>query len=238
MHPYRTASALVLLLLLPHWSSADPAEEQAIKQAEKPSPVVQTFHNCPARGRGDDEDLNFLKNRVDVPSSYLEVSFTTVRALKAPIPTHRKDRANWREVDTAFVKELEGAPLTVVGFLAGVRLEGPESTNCGETAANRRDFHVWLVGARAQRTPNSQLYDRRRAVVIQVSPRLREQHTQWTTTSLGQLVGTNTQVRISGWLMLDQEHPEQIGKTRGTLWEVHPITRIEVKDANGWREPQ
>jgi hypothetical protein len=34
---------------------------------------------------------------------------------------------------------------------------------------------------------------------------------------------TTTEVRIRGWLMLDQEHPEQIGKTRGTLWEIHPI---------------
>src|SRR5439155_8976739 len=135
---------------------------------------------------------------------------------------------------TSFVKELEGAPLTLVGYLAGVRLEGPESTNCGEQAANRRDFHVWLVGARAQRMPNSQLYDRRRSVVIEVSPRLREQHTQWTTTALRRLVGTNTQVRISGWLMLDQEHPEQIGKTRGTLWEIHPITKIEAFTDGQW----
>src|SRR5204863_7949855 len=152
--------------------------------------------------------------RVDVPDSYLDVSFATVRALKAPIPTHRKDRANWREVDAAFVKELEGAAISVIGYLAGVRLEDHESTNCGETAANRRDFHVWLVGARAQRTPNSQLYDRRRAVVVEVSARVREQHSQWTTTALRQ----------------------QISKTRGTLWEIHPITRIEVKDASGWRE--
>jgi len=49
MRPYRTAIALILLLLLPHWSNADPAEEQAIKQADKPTPVVQTFHNCPGR---------------------------------------------------------------------------------------------------------------------------------------------------------------------------------------------
>jgi hypothetical protein len=28
--------------------------------------------------------------------------------------------------------------------------------------------------------------------------------------------------------MLDQEHPDQLGKTRGTLWEIHPIMRIEV----------
>ena len=111
------AIAVLLLLLCPHWSGADPAEEQAIKQADKPTPVVQTFHNCPAGGRGGDEDLNFLKNRVDVPDTYLEVSFATVRALKAPIPTHRKDRATWREVDTSFVNELEGAPLTVVGYL-------------------------------------------------------------------------------------------------------------------------
>ena len=87
---------------------------------------------------------------------------------------------------------------------------------------------------RAQRTPNSQLYDRRRAVVVEASPRLREQHTQWTTTVLRQLVGTDTQVRISGLLMLDQEHPEQIGKTRGTLWEIHPITKIEVFKNGQW----
>jgi hypothetical protein len=234
----RIALAVLLLLLIPRWSGADPAEEQAIKQADKPAPVVQTFHGCPARGHGGDEDLNFLKNRVDVPDSYLQVSFATVRGLKAPIPTHRKDRANWREVDTVFVKELEGAAVTVIGYLAGVRLEGPESTNCGETAANRRDFHIWLVGARAQRMPNSQLYDRTRAVVVEVSPRLREQHNEWTTTALGRLVGTSTQVRISGWLMLDQEHPEQINKTRGTLWEIHPIMRIEVREATGWRELQ
>src|SRR5204863_10127532 len=41
MRPYRTAMALaLLLLLLPTWVSADPAEEQAIKQADKPTPVV------------------------------------------------------------------------------------------------------------------------------------------------------------------------------------------------------
>ena len=55
--------------------------------------------------------MPFLKNRVDVPDSYLDVSFATVRALKAPIPTHRRDRANWREVDASSVKELEGAAL-------------------------------------------------------------------------------------------------------------------------------
>ena len=64
-------------------------------------------------------------------------------------------------------------------------------------------------------------------MVVEASPRLREQHTQWTTTALRQLVGTNTQVRIRGWLMFDQMNPEQVNQHRITLWEIHPITRLE-----------
>jgi len=35
-------------------------------------------------------------------------------------------------------------------------------------------------------------------------------------------------VRISGWLMLDPEHPDQLGKTRGTIWEIHPVMKLKV----------
>jgi len=41
-------------------------------------------------------------------------------------------------------------------------------------------------------------------------------------------------VRISGWLMLDPEHRNHLNKYRGTLWEVHPITRIEVQQDSTW----
>ena len=34
--------------------------------------------------------------------------------------------------------------------------------------------------------------------------------------------------------MMDPEHPDQIGKTRGTIWEIHPITKIEVEQNGGW----
>jgi hypothetical protein len=33
---------------------------------------------------------------------------------------------------------------------------------------------------------------------------------------------------MTGWLMFDTDHPDQIGKTRGGRWEIHPITTIEV----------
>jgi len=41
-------------------------------------------------------------------------------------------------------------------------------------------------------------------------------------------------VRVSGWLLLDQEHPDQVGRTRGTIWEVHPIMRFEVQRGGRW----
>ena len=42
------------------------------------------------------------------------------------------------------------------------------------------------------------------------------------------------QVRISGWPLYDQEHKPEVGKTRSTLWEIHPITSIEVATNGGW----
>jgi hypothetical protein len=35
-------------------------------------------------------------------------------------------------------------------------------------------------------------------------------------------------IRATGWLMYNFEHHAQIAKTRGTLWEVHPVMKIEV----------
>jgi hypothetical protein len=33
---------------------------------------------------------------------------------------------------------------------------------------------------------------------------------------------------------MDPEHPDQIGKTRGTIWEIHPIIGFEVASGSGW----
>jgi hypothetical protein len=54
------------------------------------------------------------------------------------------------------------------------------------------------------------------------------------------LARQGARVRISGWLFWDQRHPERLpsrqgsAATRGTLWEVHPVTGIEVFSAGRW----
>jgi hypothetical protein len=42
------------------------------------------------------------------------------------------------------------------------------------------------------------------------------------------------EVRISGWLVYDFEHFGVIGTRRATVWEVHPITVIEVQQNGQW----
>jgi hypothetical protein len=36
------------------------------------------------------------------------------------------------------------------------------------------------------------------------------------------------EVRITGWLFLDNDHPTDLDRQRATLWEIHPVTRIDV----------
>ncbi|HEX8946148.1 MAG TPA: hypothetical protein VF785_23635, partial [Gemmatimonadaceae bacterium] len=40
-------------------------------------------------------------------------------------------------------------------------------------------------------------------------------------------------VRIRGWLMLDQMHPESVGHSRATLWEIHPIMHLDWRESRG-----
>jgi len=45
-------------------------------------------------------------------------------------------------------------------------------------------------------------------------------------------------VRVSGWLMLDPEHPDQVSKTRGTIWEIHRLCGSKWSvAANGHARP-
>jgi hypothetical protein len=115
----------------------------------------------------------------------------------------------------------------VIGFLAAGRQEGPESPNCHGADGRYRDYHLWLT-----RGPNEQ--NRSRSVVVEPTPRVRAAHPAWTLKALRRLGLARERVRVSGWLLLDQEHPEQVGKTRGTLWEIHPVMRVEVLRGGQW----
>jgi hypothetical protein len=158
--------------------------------------------------------LNTNKNRTDMPadSDYVDIGWSDLENLSS-------DR----------VSDLVSAPIRVIGFLShkiNVENKGAgESTNCNLLADNEVDWHMYLTNSPAQQIGS--------AIIAETTPRTRPLH-KWTTDMLAPLVDSQTQVRISGWLIYDSEHIGAIGTQRATVWEVHPITRIEVQSNGEW----
>lgn len=172
---------------------------------------------CGPTGDANDDArkaLNQNKNRTDAPdpSTYVEIGWDDLSNL----PSDR-------------IGDFQGAPVSVIGFLShkiNVENRGSgESTNCHLLGENEVDWHIYLTKAASR--PIGE------AVIVETTPRTRPSH-KWTTATLASLVDTNTHVRVSGWLMYDFEHIGVIGTQRGTVWEVHPITRIEVDQNGQW----
>ena len=191
----------------------------------KPRPVNVPFQFGPPEGDGGDPTLNRLKNRVD-SATWIPVGVDAVLALSWPRRTENTRHATWSAADAAQIARYEGTPISVEGYLNGAKESGPESCNCHGADHEWRDWHVWLSAAPGP--------DRTRAVVVETTPAIRARHPEWTLARLRAIAAAGRKVRISGWLMFDPEHPEQIGRTRGTIWEVHPIIAIEVDDGGRW----
>jgi len=187
-----------------------------------PPPPPNTYQGCPATGDGGDRQLNGRKNRVD-RGPWSALPLDTLLGLPWPRTTDRRDRAGWSAADTAAVAAVEGSPVQVEGYLAGVKVESTESMDCHSAADV--DYHLWLVSGPAE--------DRSRSLVAEITPRVRADHPGWDSTRIRPLVDGHTRVRLAGWLLLDQEHPEQLGATRATLWEIHPIVDFAVQQPDG-----
>lgn len=192
-----------------------------------PAPVKsKPFRGCPAEGRGGDPLMNIQKNRDHEPSSYQPVTFDWILGLPEPKEIHRKDRQNWRLRDVQMVASYEQMAVTVEGYIAAAKTSGPETTNCSNADNDMLDFHVWLVKTRRR--------ERAKSIIIEPTPRLRAKNHGWALSRLNAIANTQKRVRISGWLFMDPEHPEQLGKTRATLWEIHPVMKIEVEEGGQW----
>jgi hypothetical protein len=160
--------------------------------------------------------LNILKNRRIAPAIV-----RTIRVADVLAYPDRED-ANLEASDGVI---LEGQLLQAVH-------EGPESPNCGVEF----DYHIFIgaTDAAHQQTAHltkAQVRSRKKhAVVVELTPNIQDLHPDWGENLQG-LAGKN--VCITGWLLYDYEHHPQIGKTRGTLWELHPVTGVALLQPDG-----
>jgi hypothetical protein len=226
---YGMRSGRAILAMLGLWASAtgcgllpfsrtSRSGAELIESAAKPAPVDSTFNGCGPVGSQPDYPLNARKNRID-EGVYVPVPWIVAARLPWPRQVGYRFRNQWGSGERNQVARYEGAAVRVQGYLIGYRLEIPEPPNCYSHDADQKDYHMWLADS-----PDA---TRAHTIVVELTPRVRVNHPQWTDERLAALVQSRSPVRVSGWLMLDQMHPELVGRNRATLWEVHPIMQLE-----------
>jgi len=149
----------------------------------------------------------------------------------------KRKRSEWTSEQRIDVGRYEGIPVVIEGYLAltsvkneslGAQPRGGGSWNCGLTDAAHVDYILWVTSVPEESKAN--------AIVAVVTPRLRANQRYWTIQNLTRIAKGRYRVRIYGWLMLDQEHPGEVGKSRATLWEIHPITQIMYEEQRRWED--
>jgi hypothetical protein len=178
---------------------------------------------CPLQGDAKQalaKELNPYKNRDDAPPVSKINGAATLQAVLAP----GNDLDRWSREDGAIFE----------GVVVNVKIGGIESVNCHAKDPAHRDTHIEL--ALDSSAPETQ------RVIVEVTPRWRDKMkviADWSTPALkSQLIGHR--VRITGWLFDDLEHkadaentnPGASGNWRATVWEIHPITGIQVLPAS------
>jgi hypothetical protein len=224
-----TTGIVATTLAIPRLSLDEPFGEVS-EEWEKPKPNKSKLGDCGWFGSpGADRGTNQRKNRTDLPSAYHAVTFDAVMDLDWPRDAGTR-RDKWTQAQLAVIQPYEGAAVTVTGFVVALRpqAKNSESTNCGQTGEANTDWHVALVGEYGDAESE--------ALVVEPTPRIKRRHAKWTPERLKPFVGTRDSVRFSGFLLLDPVHKNHLGKYRRTLWEIHPVHRIEVFTGGMWRE--
>jgi len=215
--PVNTGSAAVSSEIPTNWEKPEPNQTQ----------YEGVDGTCGATGDGGDSKTNGRKNRTDAPASYQSVSWKAFQSL--PYPKAPRSLADWTAPQLSIIQPYEGIPVSLVGFLDAVKVEkggSGESTNCHFTNPEEVDWHMPLVEHSLDQEATS--------IVVETTPRVRGTHPKWTVANLSEWVKSDQPVRISGWALIDPEHRAHLGKYRSTLWEIHPITRIEVFKEEKW----
>ncbi len=231
--------------VIPDTTAATTGVEKHISKTwQKFAPKGSMLHtdaegDCPPEGDSGDASQYILKNRSNVPPAYHDVTFDAIKELPF-VQTNGKyfpaNRNNWLPEHFAAINQFESIPLRVEGYIVVIRDQKNstpgkgEGTNCGFGKLGDIDAHIALVKSAGD--------SERTAIVVEWTPRLTQIHPGWTSQKLKPWIGTSKKVRISGWLMMDPFHtahlntPEHKKAYRDTLWEIHPITEIEV-EVNG-----
>jgi hypothetical protein len=223
------AATVALVLLLIYFAIP---KNGAIRDSDKSSmiqvPAPKDFHGIAPEGTGGDADLNRMKNRWSAPVSFVPLTISEIISLPhdalSAMGKERRNRWSSQAIAEAGLQESKGVQVT--GYIAKVKEEGPEA--CNGKSEIYHDFHIWITNESGQ--------NKNSGIVVEAIPYWKEQFPSWQFIAFEKLAFEHTKVRVTGWLLWDQEHGDEVGKSRGSLWEVHPVTKFEYFSGEKWQE--
>lgn len=168
---------------------------------------------CAAEGK-----RNALKDRTTLPAAYEPMSVGQMLGFQPKVATEpgASNRHQWSAESAAEIDAWEKRAVCVQGYVVAMHanpFDGDLIMNLAEKPTHGKD----------------------RSMVVEASPQFQKLQPDWTGSAFKQLANQRALVRVSGWLFYDDFHDGAIGSWRGTLWEVHPITRIDVWNGKTWQ---
>ena len=194
-----------------------PAKHRTLKHSAKACRT--SLDQCPDQGcGGGDAKLNVKKNRTDAPAGAIESwTFEEIMHVEDERPTA------WQTgQDRTAVEDLgEDTPIAFVGYMIGAHPESPETCNCKLSGENNNDYHINLVEHKNDSFTSSAVVEMTASSAIETP--------NWKLDKLtGRLDNSNPPVvRVTGYLLFDSEHVSRSGGERETIWEVHPVIKLE-----------
>jgi hypothetical protein len=168
---------------------------------------------CPPWGKAREGTLAYAlsikKNRVDIPKDYKKISI--VDFLKFPDDS----------LGDGVAYEMTG------GFVLDVSKQRSETCNCKDKAA--RDFHIIVV------PDPGDVGDKSKYVIVEVTPRIKKMF-NWTDQEILSL--KKNFVDFYGYKFADLEHknmsvqsnPKRKACWRGSINEIHPVTKFVIRN--------
>jgi hypothetical protein len=123
----------------------------------------------------------------------------------------------------------------ITGYVRVVKAGSEETCNCHAKKTAFKDTHIEI-------TPTKKTKGKKNTLIVEITPRIRkllfEEGEDWSTSELKSEY-QDKMVTFTGWLFYDGSHEDEafvndskdkIGKKnwRGSCWEVHPVTAIEI----------
>ncbi len=166
--------------------------------------------------------LRYQGARVAIPTHYTPMTFAEFFVLPA-LPK------GYGQSEWATVREYSQRAVSLEGYIIELRRSTGDELRWGVG-----DIHVHLRETPQPRcSPDG---NRKEQVVAAVTRAFQPPKTGWSYDALSDLCERQARVRISGWLLHDFEHLRDVGDRRGSAWEIHPVTKVEVwdRERNSW----